>query len=56
MLYVNLYGPQLLYSSRKFGQVFLTRTVYTYVHVIIVHVRTTTVEEHGSVLAKVDTL
>ena len=27
MLYVNLYGPQLLYSSRKFGQVILTRTV-----------------------------
>ena len=26
-LHVNLYGPQLLYSSRKFGQVFLTRTV-----------------------------
>ena len=28
MLYVNLYGPQLLYSVRKFGQVFLTRTVH----------------------------
>ena len=27
-LHVNLYGPQLLYSSRKFGQVILTRTVY----------------------------
>ena len=27
-LHVNLYGPQLLYSSSKFGQVFLTRTVY----------------------------
>ena len=27
MLYVNLYGPQLLYSSRKFGQVILTCTV-----------------------------
>ena len=27
-LHVNLYGPQLLYSSRKFGQVFLTRTVH----------------------------
>ena len=27
MLYVNLYGPQLLYSACKFGQVFLTRTV-----------------------------
>ena len=27
MLYLNLYGPQLLYSSRKFGQVILTRTV-----------------------------
>ena len=27
MLYVNLYGPQLLYSSRKFGQVILTHTV-----------------------------
>ena len=26
-LHVNLYGPQLLYSSRKFGQVFLMRTV-----------------------------
>ena len=34
MLYVNLYGPQLLYSARKFGQVFLTPTV---------HVRTYTV-------------
>ena len=32
MLYVNLYGPQLLYSSRKFGQVFLTRTVCHVVH------------------------
>ena len=28
MLYVNLNGPQLLYSAHKFGQVFLTRTVY----------------------------
>ena len=28
MLYVNLYGPQLLYSARIFGQVFLTRTVH----------------------------
>ena len=28
-LYVNLYGLQLLYSSRKFGQVFLTCTVPT---------------------------
>ena len=27
-LHVNLYGPQLLYSSCKFGQVILTRTVY----------------------------
>ena len=26
MLYVNLYGPQLLYSACKFGQVFLTCT------------------------------
>ena len=31
---VNLYGLQLLYSARKFEQVFLTRTVRTYtVHV-----------------------
>ena len=30
MLYVNLYGLQLLYSARKFGQVFLTRTVRMY--------------------------
>ena len=28
MLYVNLYGTQLLYSSRKFGQFFLMYTVY----------------------------
>ena len=27
MLYVNLYGLQLLYSERNFGHVFLTRTV-----------------------------
>ena len=27
MLYVNLYGPQLLYSVRKFGHFFLTFTV-----------------------------
>ena len=27
MLYVNLHGPQLLYSTRKFRQVFLTHTV-----------------------------
>ena len=27
MLYMNLYGPQLLYSACKFGQVFLTRTL-----------------------------
>ena len=32
MLYVNLYGPQLLYSLRKFGQVFLTRTVRMFIH------------------------
>ena len=31
-LHVNLYGPQLLYSSRKFGQVFLTRTVHARSH------------------------
>ena len=30
MLYVNLYGPQLLYSARIFEQVFLTRTVHVY--------------------------
>ena len=30
-LHVNLYGPQLLYSARIFGQVFLTRTVCAYI-------------------------
>ena len=33
-LHVNLYGSQLLYSSRKFGQVFLTRTVIQYYSVL----------------------
>ena len=28
MLYMNLYGPQLLYSACKFGQVFMTSAVY----------------------------
>ena len=27
-MYVNLCGPQLLYSARKFGQVYLTRAVH----------------------------
>ena len=55
MLYVNLYGLQLLYSARKFGQVFMTRTVCksnictVHVHDIIKLIRTCTYktyEEH----------
>ena len=42
--YVNLYGPQLLYSSGKFGQVFFMRSVHvhcTYMYMYIQHVHCT---------------
>ena len=48
MFYVNIhvYGPQLLYSSRKFRQAFLTCTVHTYI--VRTHVATYTCTKETS--------
>ena len=46
--YVNLYGPQLLYSSRKFGQVILTRTVHVYTQT---HTHSTQTHTHTHVVS-----